>query len=151
MAIAASASWLALREGQELGDAPKDPRLGLAGHDARAGLGQPGGARVDAETLAKVSEARTVRRAVGLAEHLGDVLVGDLVLQHLDDHAPWAIDDQGARQRQRAPGGAPLSEAAAAVDERDGRRPQAPFEVGPVELVPGIGEGAKQRCLELSR
>ena len=87
----------------------------------RRGVGDAGGGGVDAEALADGAEGGAVRRRIGIAEHLGDELVRHLVLEHFDDRAPGAVDDEGALQLDAALGGEPLAELVRAVGQRQRR------------------------------
>ena len=89
--------------------------------------------------------------ASGSPSSLGDELVRHLVLEHLDDRAPGAVDDEGALQLDAPLGGEPLAELVRAVGERHRRWAQAALEVGVVERAPGGEELAQQRRLERGR
>jgi hypothetical protein len=106
---------------------------------------------VDAVTLADCAEGGAVRRAVGIAEHFGDELMRQLVLEHLDDRAPRAVDDEGALQLDAPLAGEPLAELVRAVGQRQGRRAQPSLEVAVVERAPGGEELAQERGFERCR
>jgi hypothetical protein len=101
--------------------------------------------------LADRAEGGAVRRAVGIAEHLGDELVRHLVLEDFDHRAPRAVDDEGALQLDAPLAGEPLAELVRAVGQRQRRGAQASLEVAVVERAPGGEELAQERGFERRR
>ena len=148
-AIASSASWT-------LGLSASASSLATRASDAigfgrRRGVGDAGRGGVDAVPLADGAEGGAVRRRIGIAERFGDELVRHLVLEHLDDCAPRAVDDEGARQLDAAIAGEPLAELVRAVGERQRRGAQAALEVAVVERAPGREQLTQQRRFERRR
>src|SRR5207237_1176024 len=78
-------------------------------------------------------------------EDLVDVLVGQLVLEHLAHRPPGLPRAQLARERDRARGALPRAEAPATVGQRERRRPERAAEVILCRLCPGRGELAPPR------
>ena len=103
----------------------------------------------------RASRRRRGTRSVGalptLAEDLADVLVRHLVLEHLDDHAPWLFEDEGARELDRARGREPAPEPRARAHELELRELQPALEVCEREVAVRFGDLAKERRLEPRR
>ena len=119
-AIASSASWTLGLSASASSLATRASTRSASGCRCRVGHAGRGG--VDAETFADGAEGGAVRRRIGIAEHLGDELVRHLVLEHLDDGAPGAVDDEGALQLDAPLAGEPLPELLRAVGQRQRRR-----------------------------
>ena len=120
-----------------------------AGEPSAPAAGSPAGGRIDAARAADLGEGGSVRRLVVDAQHLVDVLVRQLVLEHLAHDAPRLLVDERARQRRSCASRAPTRPGAVArVGERERGRPKRAAEVVVRELGPGGGELAKKRGVE---
>jgi hypothetical protein len=86
------------REREQLHDAADDRRRAWRGRAVRAGRRKSGRGRVDAARAAHLGERGSVRRLVVDAHRLVDVLVRELVLEHLAHRAVRTV----ARCRQEA-------------------------------------------------
>jgi hypothetical protein len=82
------------------------------------------GARVDPALGAHAPERLAVRRLVVGAQHLVDVLVRHLVLEHAEHLRPRPRDDEHARQLEQPRAAHPAAEPRRGVRERDHRRLQ---------------------------
>src|SRR5262249_51475384 len=119
----------ALREGGGAGGLLPPARL-LGGRRARSA----GRGRGEPPTCAGGAEGGAVRRLAGLAEDLVDVLVRDLVLQDLEDGAPRLLEDERARDLERARLVEPPPEVRARRDEGDLRGDEGPLEIRAVYM-----------------
>ena len=109
---------------------------------------QPGGARVDAVLATDARERRPVRRLVVDLQRLVDVLMRDLVLEHLADEPPGMAEHQPAGQRDGPLQAIPAPEAMRSVRQSQDGRAQGTAEVGLGDLAPGEGQLAEQGGLQ---
>ncbi len=107
------------------------------------------GGRVDAPTLADLTERVSVRRLVLHLQDLVDVLVRHLVLEHLDDRAPRMREHERPRDLERARVAVPSPELMLRVRERQRGRGERVLEVRRVDASPFEQELAHEHALEL--
>src|SRR5690606_22086475 len=105
---------------------------------------QPGGARVDPVLGADPLEGRAVGGLVVHLEHLGDVLVRELVPQHLDDLAPRPLDREAPPDLDRPLRRDPAPEHLR-VGQAEGGRP----EPGEVRAALLVTQRVEERRVEL--
>ena len=134
----------ALGEGEQPRDAVADPAL-LFGSLGRRSVRCAGGRAVDAEPIAYGAERRTVRGLAALGQHLADVLMRHLVLEHLDDDTPRFRENERTRQLDRARRLDPPAKARAGGHELDLRELQRALEVREGEEAILLAELVEER------